>query len=84
MPHFHLGPSPRGRRSAQGPDRVMKTANYIYSPEGAGAQQATQDYALEASFLRIITTPAIVRPSNNQEDGSGTGWKVMLSMKATI
>ncbi len=38
---------------------------------GAGAQQATQDYALEASFLRIIGTPAIPRLSNNQEDGSG-------------
>ncbi len=49
---------------------------------GTGAQQASQDYALEASFLRIITTPAIPRLSNNQEDDSGTGWKVMLSMKA--
>ncbi len=37
---------------------------------GTGAQQATQDYALEASFLRIITTPAIPRLSDNQEDGS--------------
>ena len=50
-------------------------------PYGTGAQQATQDYALEASFLRLITTPAIPRLSNNEEDGSGTGWKVMLSMK---
>ncbi len=25
-------------------------------PYGTAAQQATQDYALEASFLRIITT----------------------------
>ncbi len=51
-------------------------------PYGTAAQQATQDYALEASFLRIITTPAIPRLSNNQEDGSGIGWMVMLSMKA--
>ncbi len=50
-------------------------------PYGTDAQQATQDHALEASFLRIITTPAIPRPSDNQEEGSGTGWKVMLSMK---
>ena len=42
-------------------------------PYGTPAQQATQDYALEASFLRIITTPAIPRLSNNQEDDSGTG-----------
>ena len=42
-------------------------------PYGTTAQQATQDYAVEASFLRIITTPAIPRLSNNQEDGSGTG-----------
>ncbi len=57
---------------------------------GTSAQQATQDYALAASFLRIITTPAIPRLRYNQEDdsgannieeGSGTGWKVMLSMK---
>ncbi len=50
----------------------------------ATAQQATQDYALEASLLRIITTPAIPRLSNNKEDDSGTGWKVTLSMKAMI
>ncbi len=49
-------------------------------PDRTDAQQATPDYALEAGFLRIITTPAIPRLSNNQEDGSGTGWKVMLSM----
>ncbi len=42
------------------------------TPYGTSAQQATQDYALEASFLRIITTPAIPRLSNNQEDDSGT------------
>ncbi len=48
-------------------------------PYGAAAQQATHDYALQASFLRIITIPAIPRLSNNQEEGSGTGWKVMLS-----
>ncbi len=53
-------------------------------PYGTAAQQATQDYALEASLLRIITTPAIPRLSNNEVEGSGTGWKVMLSMKATI
>ena len=46
---------------------------------GTAAQQATQDYALEASFLRIITIPAIPRLRYNQEEGSGTGWKVMLS-----
>ena len=51
-------------------------------PYGTGAQQATQDYALQASFLRIMTSPAIPRLSNNQEDDSGTGWKVMLSIKA--
>ncbi len=33
---------------------------------GTAAQQATQDYALEARFLRIITTPAIPRPSRNR------------------
>ena len=48
-------------------------------PYGTAAQQATQDYALEASFLRSITIPAMPRLSNNQEDGSGTGWKLMLS-----
>jgi len=47
-------------------------------PYRPGAQQ---DYPLEASFLRIITTPAIPRLRYNQEDDSGTGWKVMLSMK---
>jgi cell division protein FtsW (lipid II flippase) len=47
------------------------------------AQRTTQDYALQASFLRTITIPAISRLSNKQEEGSGTGWKVMLSMKAT-
>ncbi len=57
----------------------MKSRNYIYSPDGTGAQRTTQDYAQKASFLRIITTPAIPRLSNNQEHGSGTGWKVMLS-----
>ena len=35
-------------------------------PYGPAAQQATQDYALAASFLRIITTPAIPRPSRNR------------------
>ncbi len=40
---------------------------------GTGAQQATQGYALEASFLRTIGTPAIPRLSNNQEDSSGAG-----------
>ncbi len=49
-------------------------------PNRTDAQQATQDYALEAGLLRIITTPAIPRLSNNREDGSRTGWKVMLSM----
>ncbi len=39
-------------------------------PYGTGAQQATQDYARESSFLRIITIPAIPRLSNNQEEGS--------------
>ena len=38
-------------------------------PYGTAAQQVTQDYALEVSFLRIITTQAIPRLSNNQEDG---------------
>ncbi len=37
---------------------------------GTGAQQETQAYAREAGFLRIITTPAIPRLSNNQEDDS--------------
>ncbi len=50
-------------------------------PNRTDAQQATQDYALEAGLLRIITTPAIPRLSNNQEDGSGTGRMVTLSMK---
>ncbi len=36
------------------------------------SQQATQYYALKASFLRIITTPAIPRLSNNQVPGAGT------------
>ncbi len=40
------------------------------APYGTTAQQATQDYALEASLLRIITTPAIPRLSNNKEDDS--------------
>ena len=62
----------------------------VQLPYGTAAQQVPQDYALEASFPRTITTPAIPRLSNNQEDdsgannideGSGTGWKVMLSMK---
>ncbi len=47
--------------------------DYASQPEalyGTGAQQATQDYALEASFLRIITIPAMPRLSNNQEDDS--------------
>ncbi len=41
----------------------MKSRIFIYSPDGTAAQQATQDYALEASFLRIITIPAIPRLS---------------------
>ncbi len=49
----------------------MKCRNYIYSPDGTAAQQTTQDYALEASFLGIITTSAIPRLSNNREDDSG-------------
>ncbi len=39
-------------------------------PHGTAALQATRDYALEASFLRIITTAAIPRLSNNQFTGS--------------
>ncbi len=41
-------------------------------PDRTDAQQATQDYALEAGFLRTVPTPEIPRLSNNQEDGSGT------------
>ncbi len=51
----------------------------VTAPYSIGAQQATQYYALEASFLRIITTPAIPRLSNNQEDGSGTMVTVTVS-----
>ena len=42
-------------------------------PYGTTTQQSTQGYALETTFLRINTTPAIPRLSNNQEEGSGTG-----------
>ncbi len=37
----------------------------------------TRDYALEASFLRISTAPAIPRLSSSQEDGSGTTLKLV-------
>ncbi len=47
-------------------------------PYGTAAQQATQDYALEASFLRIITIPAMPRLSNNQVDDSGISDAVTL------
>ncbi len=43
-------------------------------PCDTAAQRTSQDYALQASFLRTITIPAIPRLSNKQEDGSGTGW----------
>ncbi len=59
--------------------RAAENSQLHLLPYDTAAQQATQDYALETSFLRIITTPAIPRLSNNQEDDSGTGWKVMLS-----
>ena len=36
-------------------------------PYGTAAEQATQDNALEASFLRIITIPAIPRLSLNDK-----------------
>ncbi len=68
-----IGPTDRPRQ------RHDENSQFHLLPYGTGSQQATQDYALEASFLRIITTPAIPRLSNNQEDDSGTGWKVMLS-----
>ncbi len=75
------------RESQQSPGVGFNLRDFASQPEalyGTAAQQATQDYALEPSFLRTITTPAIPWLSNNQEDGSGTGWKVMVSMNATI
>ncbi len=47
MPQFHLGPGPEEDEPPRGPDRVMKTANFIYSPAQLGHRELsmTQRYA---------------------------------------
>ncbi len=58
MPQFHLGPGPEEDEPPRGPDRVMKTANFIYSAAQPWAPRAVHD-------------PALCAPEPGSHEGGG-------------